>query len=736
MTVAADSLLDIALAAHDTGLCVIPVRADGSKRPCVAWKQYQAERPTREQVEAWFGVEGHQAAAVVCGTVSGGLVMVEMEGPFYAQGRWQAFRDRCVTALGEDRWRQITAYVELSPSGGPHLLLRCPDQVEPVGNVKLAHGLVDGAVLDMMETRGEGGYVIIGGSTGHASGKDWTVAQGCITDVATVTPAELHTILDAARALDEVPPSSPVVKPEPLERPPRPAPSGHGWMDAVIEAFNDAHRVAEYLPGWSWAADDTYRGEPVVRLRRDGSDNPHGAVVFRSGRVGFFSSNAPAGCDHYDGTSAHIPTYDAFTLALLERGGRDQAEDRVAFARQLRSDGYGPQPVHEPAEVPQIALDGPAVATSAATPAEDGQEPQEAPVSAVRVFWADEVAQNPPAPLEELVTNLVSVGEVTVFGAPRAMGKTWATMGLAAAVAEGGGALFGSDCFRVVRPARVAYLQGELGLAASHVRWNLATGGQPPHVAEIFDRLRVRSTSTRVTVNHDGVTTTEEQSHAIIDHRLEPLLAELGVELLVIDPWATYFSGNENSNDEVESAIDALTQMARRVGCAVWIVHHITAKAAHGNLAEPEDLWRGASRLADAVATRVTLLPHYTPAKARELGLDRFAARTFGDLHVLQRNGPPVPLVHTRLDQFQWRAWEPTNPDGGRPSTLSDRDIVNALRAGPITSKRKLMDALEVGSHSTLDRHLERLVELGIVAIDDGPNRSKVYRLVDDGGLP
>lgn len=525
-------------------------------------------------------------------------------------------------------------------------------------------------------------------------------------------PAEMPAAL-AALIVDSAPPPPPRADPAPY--------SGESIADwyTATRSWNDL------LPrhGWTLRAGDG--DSDGSQWRHPTATSPVSATV-RHGCLFIYSPNTP-----FEVTAPNDPhgvtRFAAHTL--LDHGG--DASSAARAARELK-DGPNPRPRRE--GDPFGRVDGGPPANADAEDLDDQAEEPARP--SVEVYWADEVAADPPPPIDELVTNLVAVGEITVFGAPRAMGKTWATMALAEAVSAGRGRLFGSEHFDVDRSATVMYLQGELGRTSSHVRWNLATGGKPPHVAEVFERLRVKTTARRISQAADGVTWTDEESVATIDHRLEPLLAELGVELLVVDPWATYFAGNENSNDEVEAAIDAITQMARRVGCAVWIVHHISAKATHGNLAEPEDLWRGASRLADAVATRVTLLPHFTPAKARELGLDRFQARRYGDLHVLARNGPPVPVVHTQLDRFEWAAWEPVNPEGGRPPVLSDRDVVDALRDGPITSKRRLMDALDVGSHATLNRHLERLIELGVVVVEDGPKRSNIYRLVDEGGLP
>lgn len=348
----------------------------------------------------------------------------------------------------------------------------------------------------------------------------------------------------------------------------------------------------------------------------------------------------------------------------------------------------------------------------------------------VPVYWADDET-DPPGELDELVTNLITRGEFTVMGAPRAMGKTWATMQLARIMAEGEGRMFGSPALEVTAPPQtVLYMQGELGRPSSYARWRLATRGRPPHVAEVFERLQVKVTTTRTMQVIDGVTVSDEVEHALVDHRLEPLLEELGVDLLVLDPWATYYAGNENNNDQTESAIDALTQMIRRTGTAGWIVHHISAKAVHGNLAEPEDLWRGATRLADAVATRVTMLPHYTPAKVKELGMERHEARRFADVHILQRLGPPVPVVHTKLDAFQWVEWEAPTSEGGRPPEFSQKALVETLErlGGSVESKRKLAAATGKAT-STLDRVLLQCEQLGLVEEIAGTRGAVGYRL-------
>lgn len=53
----------------DWNLCVIPI-PHGHKEPLILWKKYQTERPSREELEAWFQSPEPSNIAIVCGEVS------------------------------------------------------------------------------------------------------------------------------------------------------------------------------------------------------------------------------------------------------------------------------------------------------------------------------------------------------------------------------------------------------------------------------------------------------------------------------------------------------------------------------------------------------------------------------------------------------------------------------------------------------------------------------------------
>ena len=76
---AVTSQIEPALALWSRGLSIIPVpRPDGhghnGKVPVIAWRQYQARRPTEREIHAWFG-ECASNIAIITGEVSGVVVI-------------------------------------------------------------------------------------------------------------------------------------------------------------------------------------------------------------------------------------------------------------------------------------------------------------------------------------------------------------------------------------------------------------------------------------------------------------------------------------------------------------------------------------------------------------------------------------------------------------------------------------------------------------------------------------
>src|SRR5687767_11608821 len=71
--------LDGALTWQAAGMSVIPVRADGTKKPLMDWKSYQNCAATEREIRQWYR-NPELGIAVICGKVSGNLEMLELEG--------------------------------------------------------------------------------------------------------------------------------------------------------------------------------------------------------------------------------------------------------------------------------------------------------------------------------------------------------------------------------------------------------------------------------------------------------------------------------------------------------------------------------------------------------------------------------------------------------------------------------------------------------------------------------
>lgn len=201
-------LYHTAMMAYASGISVIPIRADGSKQPSLAeWKLYQQCRPTRSELERWFRLPG-QGLAMITGAVSGNLEALDFDcRTVYNAWLSKAQRDQSIHELYE---RIAWGYLEATPAGGRHLLYRCS---EIAGNQKLARQPGAGAqhYKTLIETRGEGGLIIVAPSRGrvHPSGKPYMLLRGGVATITTITPKERATLFSLARTFDQVAPSEP-----------------------------------------------------------------------------------------------------------------------------------------------------------------------------------------------------------------------------------------------------------------------------------------------------------------------------------------------------------------------------------------------------------------------------------------------------------------------------------------------------------------------------------------------
>jgi hypothetical protein len=399
------------------------------------------------------------------------------------------------------------------------------------------------------------------------------------------------------------------------------------------DAFNAQRTAGDVLKaaGWTFHHTDNI-GEHWTRPGKDIRQGASATVYPDDGHCIVWT----------DATNLEVRrSYDPFGLfSHLFHGGNWTAATNAATAA-----GYGTQPVDIDAWMNRIAA-----AETATTEEPDTDQATPPPAAeTLELVTVDHLRSHRPQRPPDLAAGLITQGEFTVIAAERNLGKSWWVMQLAMMLGRGEGRFL--DEFDITQPWRTLYLNGEGDLHASGERWWMLADGQPtPNLYETADRPYIRLLKVR-RPGIDGSST--EEYVADIDHRLEATIAAHQIQVVIIDPWAVFFRGNENSNDEAETALAELNRLTTVYGCTFILVHHI--RKGGDTIDAPEDAWRGASRLADWAANRITLSQWFTPKQAKEKGLERREARRYARMTVLRRSAVPPADLRLRRDEAVWR---------------------------------------------------------------------------------
>jgi hypothetical protein len=158
---------EAALAAIARGWSVIPV-LERSKRPAIAWREFQSRRATVAQMEVWLHHMPRANIAAVTGALSG-IVVIDVD-PRHGG-------DRSLAAI-EREIGPLPATVEArTGGGGRHLYF-----THPGGHVGNRAGILPGVDL-----RGDGGVIVLPPSI-HPSGNAYAWAPGHSPDERPLAP--------------------------------------------------------------------------------------------------------------------------------------------------------------------------------------------------------------------------------------------------------------------------------------------------------------------------------------------------------------------------------------------------------------------------------------------------------------------------------------------------------------------------------------------------------------------
>ncbi len=301
------------------GLSIIPIDHH-TKRPAMAllprgadgkatWSRFGESPADIDMLMSWLNAKP-LAIAVVCGRVSDGLLVMDFDV--------QRFYELWKSNVGE---LADGLPVQQTGGGGYQVFLRCAN---PGGNIKLAWAADDAEESGRtiaIETRGDGGYVVVPPSL-HPSGGRYTMISGTLADVPVIDQDRADALVAAARKLDEAPQTK--SQREQLEAQARAqhrnVGSNYNKRSSVIEAFNRAHTIEEMLENHGYAK---ARGGRYIR------PGGHSASVsVHDGRSCHWSTNDPLNDGKLrDGMGVH----DAFGIfTQLDHSGDVRAAVKAA----------------------------------------------------------------------------------------------------------------------------------------------------------------------------------------------------------------------------------------------------------------------------------------------------------------------------------------------------------------------------------------------------------------------
>ncbi|MBV7328401.1 bifunctional DNA primase/polymerase [Chloroflexi bacterium TSY] len=305
---------DIATAARcylNSGLSVIPINPSTKRSALTEWAPYQKRQPTETELDHWIH-DDLQSLAVVCGSVSGGLEILDFDHPDF----YEEWSNR-VNGRGE------ILPVQRTGGGGFQAAMR---RANPGRNQKLAWYPDPGATSGRsiaIETRGEGGYALLPPSL-HPSGNYYEMIRGDFANIPLIEPTEADFLIQTARSLDQAPKTKQELFREHQEHEQRIKQEFGG--DSVIDAYNEKHDIEESLCKYGYT--ELSNG----RWSRPDQPESGGVVVFKKDNKSYhYSSNDLLTSDHSGRNQPRSP-FDYFTF--YEHNGDYKAAVKAA-AKEL-----------------------------------------------------------------------------------------------------------------------------------------------------------------------------------------------------------------------------------------------------------------------------------------------------------------------------------------------------------------------------------------------------------------
>lgn len=180
-----------------SNICVVPCKMP-EKRPALPeWTKFQKQLPTLGQ---------HQfngAAGIITGKISGNIFVLDVDVKYDLTG---TLTEKLQAEIGVDLYERIlqAAYIQTTVNNGLHIFLRC-EQID--GNLKLAQRPTtkeerekepEEKVKVLLETRGEGGFIVVAPTPGYEA------VLGSIQNIGFISVDDKERLFECCRSFNEV----------------------------------------------------------------------------------------------------------------------------------------------------------------------------------------------------------------------------------------------------------------------------------------------------------------------------------------------------------------------------------------------------------------------------------------------------------------------------------------------------------------------------------------------------
>lgn len=245
------------------------VATDNNKRAIVSWKPYQDNLPTLTELDNMFNGDRAKGLAVICGKVSGNLEVIDVDVKYDVTGELFNNLMLAITDIG----LAAKLMVIETKSGGYHLYYRCE---EIQGNQKLAQRAATSEeikdnpnekVLVLIETRGEGGYVVAPPTEGYKK-----VSGDGIHEI---TQAEREMLLEVCRSFNQYI----------VEQPKPNSVRSESYALTPWEDYNNRgiENMLSVLEKHGWTRNDRQSTKEKIRFKRPGKTESEISGDFHTG---------------------------------------------------------------------------------------------------------------------------------------------------------------------------------------------------------------------------------------------------------------------------------------------------------------------------------------------------------------------------------------------------------------------------------------------------------------------